>query len=136
MKTNMHTLGEYIANKYRHRANMVGVRTVAQQLRKQGFSLDMALLILLGTRERPRVRTTRDMSLADFDRLYGQSISELQRSGLLTGSDTIEAAMQREHLRQMAAMQAIGWRFDWSRQQNAHSFGNPGWLFGIRAAGL
>jgi hypothetical protein len=62
MKTQMHILGEYVAKKYRTRMRAhlskfntaspgVG-NTVAQQLRKQGYSLDMALLILLGARER------------------------------------------------------------------------------------
>jgi hypothetical protein len=40
-------IGKYIRRKYKQRAEEVGVYTVAKQLRKQGYSLEVALLILL-----------------------------------------------------------------------------------------
>lgn len=39
-------VGDYIIAKYRHRAQQVGVQTVARQLRKQGFEPEIAVLIL------------------------------------------------------------------------------------------
>lgn len=41
-------VGSYIMRKYRERAKEAGVQAVAKQLRKQGYSLEMAREILLG----------------------------------------------------------------------------------------
>jgi hypothetical protein len=91
----MHILGEYVAKKYRTRmrahlskfntaAPGVG-NTVAQQLRKQGYSLDMALLILLGTRER-------GAALGGLGPYPGDWVP-------WNGTESMSAAVQREAMR-------------------------------------
>lgn len=41
-------IGQYVIQRYRARAKTSGHFTVAQQLRKQGYPLEMALAILCG----------------------------------------------------------------------------------------
>lgn len=66
MSNDMETLGRYVARKWRIRMRAHPVKfnieqpgagnTLARQMRRQGYSLDAALLALLGTRERGGIR--------------------------------------------------------------------------------
>lgn len=47
--THIARIGIYVLTKYRSAARQRGTFTVAQQLRKQGYPLDVALAILTGS---------------------------------------------------------------------------------------
>jgi hypothetical protein len=123
MKTQMHILGEYVAKKYRTRmrahlskfntvAPGVG-NTVAQQLRKQGYSLDMALLILLGTRERG----------AALQALGGPNPQEV-----LLNQDVYES------LRKIHAQQNCGQLIGWNSIGLQNALGASPWVSASAAA--